>query len=233
MSDSADKAQQCRGAVDLTRASCIWIGIEHLAIDVAVGAVQSHRHSRQVFCGWLAAAEGLRVAVNEQTSTGQSGDLEPEWHDADAGTTIGAGLLSDLLRQRRPVEEVVVVLPPWDARFHPAPPEAELQVLLEVKVPSQVPLEVPLEVTLDHAGGFVERIAMSAAAARAVMSPPESIGMTILSPTTPAQSALGAGLQAFMETWTDIEQSCWQDQGLQLAIMQPAQWLSERAAPKR
>ena len=207
----------------MTRASCIWIGIEHLAIDVAVGAVQSHRHSRQVFCGWLAAAEGLRVAVNEQTSTGQSGDLEPEWHDADAGTTIGVGLLSDLLRQRRPVEEVVLVLPPWNAREHPAPSEAALQV----------PSEVPLEVTLDHARGFVERIAMSAAAAKAVMSPPESIGMTILSPTTPAQSALGAGLQAFMETWTDIEQSCWQDQGLQLAIMQPAQWLSERAAPKR
>ena len=223
MSDSADKALQCRGAVDLTRASCIWIGIEHLAIDVAVGAVQSRRHSRQVFCGRLAAAEGLRVAVNEQTSTGQSGDLEPEWHDADAGTTIGAGLFSDLLRQRRPVEEVVLVLPPWNARQHPAPSEAALQV----------PSEVPLEVTLDHARGFVERIAMSAAAARAVMSPPESIGMTILSPTTPAQNALGAGLQAFMETWTDIEQSCWQDQGLQLALMQPAQWLSERAAPKR
>ena len=207
----------------MTRASCIWIGIEHLAIDVAVGAVQSRRHSRQVFCGRLAAAEGLRVAVNEQTSTGQSGDLEPEWHDADAGTTIGAGLLSDLLRQRRPVEEVVLVLPPWNARQHPAPSEAALPV----------PSEVPLEVALDHARGFVERIAMSAAAARAVMSPPESIGMTILSPTTPAQSALGAGLQAFMETWTDIEQSCWQDQGLQLALMQPAQWLSERAAPKR
>ena len=207
----------------MTRASCIWIGIEHLAIDVAVGAVQSHRHSRQVFCGWLAAAEGLRVAVNEQTSTGQLGDLTPEWHDTDAGTTIGVGLLSDLLRQRRPVEEVVLVLPPWNARQHPAPSEAALQV----------PSEVPLEVALDHVRGFVERIAMSAAAAKAVMSPPESIGMTILSPTTPAQSALGAGLQAFMETWTDIEQSCWQDQGLQLAIMQPAQWLSERAAPKR
>ena len=207
----------------MTIASCIWIGIEHLAIDVAVGAVRSHRHTRQVFCGGLAAAEGLRAAVNEQTSTGQSGDLEPEWHDADPGTIIGAGLLSDLLRQRSPVEEVVLVLPPWDARHHPASTEAGCQG----------PLEVPVEVTLDHARGFVERIAMSAAAARAVMSPPESIGMTILSPTTPAQSALGAGLQAFMETWTDIEQSCWQDQGLQLALMQPAQWLSERAAPKR
>ena len=87
--------------------------------------------------------------VNEQLFTGESGDLEPELHDADAGTTIGAGLLSDLLRQRRPVEEVVVVLPPWDARHHPAPPEAVLQV------PPEVPLEVPLEVTLDHARGFV------------------------------------------------------------------------------
>ena len=211
----------------MTIASCIWIGIEHLAIDVAVGAVQSHRHSRQIFCGRLAAAEGLRVAVNEQSSIGQSGDLEPEWHDADAATIIGTGLLSDLLRQRSPVEEVVLVLPPWDARHHPAPPEAGFQV------PSEVPLEVLLEVTLDHARSFVERIVMSAAAARAVMSPPESSGMTILSPATPARSALGAGLQAFMETWTDIEQSCWQDQGLQLALMQPAQWLSERAAPKR
>ena len=208
----------------MTIASCIWIGIEHLAIDVAVGAVRSHRHTRQVFCGGLAAAEGLRAAVNEQTSTGQSGDLEPEWHDADPGTIIGAGLLSDLLRQRSPVEEVVLVLPPWDARHHPAP----------LGTGGEVSLAVPsLEVTLDHTRGFVESVVMSAAAARAVMSPPESIGMTILSPATSAQSALGAGLQALTETWTDIEQSSWQDQGLQLALMQPAQWLSERASTKR
>lgn len=209
----------------MTIASCIWIGIEHLAQDLAVGAVSSHRRSRQVFCGRLAAVEDLRAALNEQTVIGQSGDLQPEWHDADAGTTIGAGLLSDLLRQRRPVEEVVVVLPPWDARHHPAPPEAELQALLEVEVPS--------EVTLDHARGFVERIAMSAAASRAVMSPPESIGMTILSPTAPALTALGAGLQALTETWADVERSWWQDRRMQLALMHPAQWLSERAAPKR
>ena len=208
----------------MTIASCIWIGIEHLAIDVAVGAVRSHRHTRQVFCGGLAAAEGLRAAVNEQTSTGQSGDLEPEWHDADPGTIIGAGLLSDLLRQRSPVEEVVLVLPPWDARHHPAP----------LGTGGEVSLAVPsLEVTLDHTRGFVESVVMSAAAARAVMSPPESIGMTILSPATSAQSALGAGLQVLTETWTYVEQSSWQDQGLQLALMQPAQWLSERASTKR
>jgi hypothetical protein len=207
----------------LAIASCIWIGIEHLAKDLAVGAVSPHRRSRQVFCGRLAAIEGLRVAVNEQTFNGQSGDLAPEWHDADAGTTIGAGLLSDLLRQRRPVEEVVLMLPPWDARHHPTPLEAGFQV----------PSEVPLEVTLDHARSFVERIAMSAAAARAVMSPSESIGMTILSPTTPALTALGAGLQALTETWADVERSWWQERHLQLALMQPAQWLSERAAPTR
>jgi len=207
----------------LAIASCIWIGIEHLAKDLAVGAVSPHRRSRQVFCGRLAAIEGLRVAVNEQTFNGQSGDLAPEWHDADAGTTIGAGLLSDLLRQRRPVEEVVLMLPPWDARHHPTPLEAGFQV----------PSEVPLEVTLDHARSFVERIAMSAAAARAVMSPSESIGMTILSPTTPALTALGAGLQALTETWADVERSWWQERHLQLALMQPAQWLSERAAPMR
>jgi len=203
----------------LTIASCIWIGIEHLAKDLAVGAVSPHRRSRQVFCGRLAAVEGLRAAVNEQTFNGQSGDLAPEWHDADAGTTIGAGLMSDLLRQRRPVEEVVLMLPPWDARHHPASLEAGFQV--------------PLEVTLDHTRGFVESVVMSAAAARAVMSPPESIGMTILSPATSAHSALGAGLQALTETWTYVEQSSWQDQGLQLALMQPAQWLSERASTKR
>ena len=184
-----------------------------------MGAVSPHRRSRQVFCGRLAAIEGLRVAVNEQTFNGQSGDLAPEWHDADAGTTIGAGLLSDLLRQRRPVEEVVLMLPPWDARHHPTPLEVGFQV--------------PSEVTLDHTRSFVERIAMSAAAARAVMSPSESIGMTILSPTTPALTALGAGLQALTERWADVERSWWQERHLQLALMQPAQWLSERAAPTR
>lgn len=208
----------------MARASCIWIGIEHLATHVAVGAVQPHRHSRQVFCGRLAAATDLRAAVCAQTSTGQSGDSEPEWQDADASTIIGVGLLSDLLRQRNPVEEVVLVLPPWDARHQPAP------LAVELELPSEAPLAVPLEATLDHVRGFIERVATSASAAKAVLSPPESIGMTILSPTTPAQTAFGAGLQALMETWAHVEQVSWQDQGLQLALMQPPQWLSERAS---
>ena len=93
-----------------------------------------------------------------------------------------------------------------------------------------LPLAVPLEATLDHVRDFVERVATSAAAAKAVLSPPESIGMTILSPTTPAQTALGAGLQALTETWAHVERASWQDQGLHLALMQPAQWLSERAS---
>jgi hypothetical protein len=93
-----------------------------------------------------------------------------------------------------------------------------------------LPSAVPLEATLDHVRGFVERVATCAAAAKVVMSPPESIGMTILSPATPAQTALGAGLQALTETWAHVEQASWHDQGLQLALMQPAQWLSERAS---
>ncbi len=202
----------------MTIASCIWIGIEHLARDVSVGAVQPHRRSKQVFCGRLAAAEDFRRAVNAQKSADQPGDPEPEWHDADAGTIIGAGLLSDLLRQRSPVEEVVLVLPPWDARHHAASLEARL--------------DVPLEVSLGHARGFIERIVMSAAAARAVMSPPESIGMTILSQTTTAGTALGAGLQALTETWVHVERSKWQEQRLQLNLMQSAEWLSERAATR-
>ena len=212
-------------------ASCIWIGIENLATDIAVGAVGAHRSSRQVFCGRLAAAQDLRTAVNEQTVAAQPGDPEPEWHDADASTIIGAGLLSDLLRQRSPVEEVVLVLPPWDAAHHAVSREAPLDMPLEA--PLAVPLlAAPLEVTLDHARGFIERIAMSAAAARAVMSPPESIGMTILSQTTAARTALGAGLQALTETWVHVEQSSWQEQRLQLNVMQSAEWLSERAAAK-
>ncbi len=102
----------------MTIASCIWIGVEYLATDVAVAALRQHRRSRQVFCGRLAVADDLRRAVNEQPSAPRADGLEPEWHDADAGTIIGGGLLSDLLRQRRPVEEVVLVLPPWDAPHH-------------------------------------------------------------------------------------------------------------------
>ena len=212
-------------------ASCIWIGIEYLATDIAVGAVGSHRRSRQVFCGRLAALQNLRTAVNEQLVAAEPGDPEPEWHDADASTIIGAGLLSDLLRQRSPVEEVILVLPPWDAAHHAVSREAPLDM------PSEAPLEVPLfavplEVTLDHARGFIERIAMSSAAARAVMSPPESIGMTILSQTMAARTALGAGLQALTETWVHVEQSSWLDQRLQLNVMHSAEWLSERAVRK-
>ena len=93
----------------------------------------------------------------------------------------------------------------------------------------EVPLEVPLEVTLDHARGFIERVAIGAAAAKAVMSAPASRGMTILSQPTTAGTALGAGLQALTETWVRIERPRWQQQSLQLNVMQPEAWLSERA----
>ena len=210
--------------------SCILIGIEYLATVIAVGAVGSHRRSRQVSCGRLAALQNLRTAVNEQLVAAEPGDPEPEWHDADASTIIGAGLLSDLVRQRSPVEEVILVLPPWDAAHHAVSREAPSKAPLEA--PLEAPLAVPLEVTLDHARGFIERIAMSSAAARAVMSPPESIGMTILSQTMAARTALGAGLKALTETWVHVEQSSWLDQRLQLNVMHSAEWLSERAVRK-
>ena len=210
----------------MTIASYIWIGVEYLATDVAVAALRQHRRSRQVFCGRLAVADDLRRAVNEQPSAPRADGLEPEWHDADAGTIIGGGLLSDLLRQRRPVEEVVLVLPPWDAPHHCGAIEALASPLA---VSLEVPLEVPLEVTLDHARGFIERVAIGAAAAKAVMSAPASRGMTILSQPTTAGTALGAGLQALTETWVRIERPRWQQQRLQLNVMQPEAWLSERA----
>jgi hypothetical protein len=210
----------------LTIASCIWIGVEYLATDVAVAALRQHRRSRQVFCGRLAVADGLRRTVNEEPSAPRPDGLEPEWHDADAGTIIGGGLLSDLLRQRRPVEEVVLVLPPWDAPHHCGAIEALASPLA---VSLEVPLEVPLEVTLDHARGFIERVVIGAAAAKAVMSAPASRGMTILSQPTTAGTALGAGLQALIETWVRIERPRWQQQRLQLKVMQPEAWLSERA----
>ncbi|MDA8986286.1 hypothetical protein N9H10_04370 [Luminiphilus sp.] len=214
----------------MTIASCIWIGVEYLATDVAVAALRQHRRSRQVFCGRLAVADDLRRAVNEQPSAPRADGLEPEWHDADAGTIIGGGLLSDLLRQRRPVEEVVLVLPPWDAPHHCGAIEALASPLAgSLEMPLELSLEVPLEVTLDHARGFIERVAIGAAAAKAVMSAPASRGMTILSQPTTAGTALGAGLQALTETWVRIERPRWQQQRLQLNVMQPEAWLSERA----
>ena len=214
----------------MTIASCIWIGVEYLATDVAVAALRQHRRSRQVFCGRLAVADDLRRAVNEQPSAPRADGLEPEWHDADAGTIIGGGLLSDLVRQRRPVEEVVLVLPPWDAPHHCGAIEALASPLaVSLEMPLELSLEVPLEVTLDHARGFIERVAIGAAAAKAVMSAPASRGMTILSQPTTAGTALGAGLQALTETWVRIERPRWQQQRLQLNVMQPEAWLSERA----
>ena len=214
----------------MTIASCIWIGVEYLATDVAVAALRQHRRSRQVFCGRLAVADDLRRAVNEQLSAPRADGLEPEWHDADAGTIIGGGLLSDLVRQRRPVEEVVLVLPPWDAPHHCGAIEALASPFaVSLEMPLELSLEVPLEVTLDHARGFIERVAIGAAAAKAVMSAPASRGMTILSQPTTAGTALGAGLQALTEAWVRIERPRWQQQRLQLNVMQPEAWLSERA----
>jgi len=209
----------------LTIASCIWIGVEYLATDVAVAALRQHRRSRQVFCGRLAVADDLRRAVNEQPSAPRADGLEPEWHDADAGTIIGGGLLSDLLRQRRPVEEVVLVLPPWDAPHHCGAIEALASPLAGSL---EVPLEVPLEVTLDHARALLSGSPSVPPPRSRHVGTSESRHDDLSQPTT-AGTALGAGLQALTETWVRIERPRWQQQSLQLNVMQPEAWLSERA----
>ena len=82
-------------------ASHFWIGVECMPASVVQDATS---HPRPILCGNLADAADMRSALAESLE-------QAEWHDLALASPIGQGYLLDLLRQRGPIEHIVLALP--------------------------------------------------------------------------------------------------------------------------
>ena len=82
-------------------ASRSWIGVECMPASVLQDEMS---HPRPILCRHLADAAAVRSALNNSLEQAQ-------WHNLTLASPIGQGHLSDLFRQRGPIDHIVVALP--------------------------------------------------------------------------------------------------------------------------
>ena len=85
----------------LVTASRFWIGVEFMPASVLQEVAL---HPRPILCGHLADAVAMRSDLSDSAE-------HVEWHDLALASPIGKGYLLDLLRQRGPIEHIVLALP--------------------------------------------------------------------------------------------------------------------------
>lgn len=175
-----------------------WIGIESMCIEELRLAA---RHPMPIFCGQLAGSEPQRNAISEIRETGAEALSPAEWHDVSLFTTIGQGLMLDLLRQRSPVEQITLALP-VSQPVHGA-----------VSTASGQPSEAIL------GGQAVDALIRLSRGALAVLDAQLGGGLTILLPPLPDDARpLELALDAFVEQFVVAESEQWASRGLQLSL---------------
>ena len=175
-----------------------WIGIESMCVEELRLAA---RHPMPIFCGQLVGSERQRNAVSEIRETGAEALSPAEWHDVSLFTTIGQGLMLDLLRQRSPVEQITLALP-VSQPVHGA-----------VSTASGQPSEAIL------GGQAVDALIRLSRGALAVLDAQLGGGLTILLPPLPDDACpLELALDAFVEQFVVAESEQWASRGLQLSL---------------
>lgn len=152
------------------------------------------QHERPIFCGRLPADNIL------QTQLGLISE-RAEWHEVALGTPIGQGYLLDLLRQRLPVDRVVLSLAGWERGYsgvHPA---------------------LALDRALAQARDVVEALLVVSRGAEAVMDPDTDASMTImLGGYGESATPLTEALEAFVTRFAQAESKRWAVMGLSLGV---------------
>jgi hypothetical protein len=172
-------------------ASGFWIGVESMPRSVLRAALQ---HDRPIFCGRLPADNVLQTQLGDRSE-------RAEWHEVALGTPIGQGYLLDLIRQRLPVDRVVLSLAGWESGYSGVSPAPALDRLLA------------------QARDVVEALLVVSRGAEAVMDPNTGASMTILlrdcgEPAMPLTEALAA----FATRFAQAESQRWAELGLSLGV---------------
>lgn len=152
------------------------------------------QHERPIFCGRLPADNVLQTQLGNMSE-------RAEWHEVALGTPIGQGYLLDLLRQRLPVDRVVLSLAVSASGYDGTHKTS------------------PLERLLPQARDVVEALLVVSRGAEAVMDPDTDASMTImLGGYGESATPLTEALEAFVTRFVQAESKRWAVMGLSLGV---------------
>ena len=175
-------------------ASHFWIGVECMPASVVQDAAS---HPRPILCGNLADAADMRSALAKSLE-------QAEWHDLVLASPIGQGYLLDLLRQRGPVEHIVLALPAISCGS-PAAGDDTSRLLNDV---------------LSETRHAVEGLIAVMRGAEATLDASIGAGLTLLrADTAEVSSPMTRALGAFADEWVASEAGRWATLGLSLSQM--------------
>ena len=175
-------------------ASHFWIGVEYMPASVVQDAAS---HPRPILCGNLADAADLRSALAKSPE-------QAEWHDLTLASPIGQGYLLDLLRQRGPIEHIVLAL----------------QAISCASLGAVDDTSRPLDDVLSEIRHAIEGLIVVLRGAEATLDASAAAGLTLLrADTAEASSPMASALGAFADEWIASEAGRWATSGLSLSQM--------------
>ena len=175
-------------------ASRFWIGVECMPVAVLQDAAS---HACPILCGDLADAAAVRSALNNSLE-------QAEWHDLVLASPIGQGYLLDLLRQRGPIEHIVLALPAISCA--------------SLETGDDAPR--PLDDVLSEARHAIEGLIAVMRGAEATLDASIGAGLTLLrADLVEASSPVARALGAFADEWIASEAARWATLGLSLSQM--------------
>ena len=175
-------------------ASHFWIGVESMPASVVQDAAS---HPRPILCGNLADAADMRSALGNSLE-------QAEWHDLLLASPIGQGYLLDLLRQRGPIEHIVLALPAISC----------------TRIEAGEDTSRPLDDVLSETGHATEGLITVLRGAEATLDASIGAGLTLLrADTAEGSSPVARALGAFADEWIANEAARWATLGLSLSQM--------------
>ena len=175
-------------------ASRFWIGVECMPVTVLKDAAS---HARPILCGDLADAAAVRSALNNSLE-------QAEWHDLVLASPIGQGYLLDLLRQRGPIEHIVLALPAISCAGIKTGDDGSRS----------------LDDVLSETRHALEGLVAVLRGAEATLDASVAAGLTLLrADTAEASSTMARALGAFADEWIASEVGRWATLGLSLTQM--------------
>ena len=173
-------------------ASRFWVGVECMPVSVLQDAAS---HPRPILCGDLAGAATVTSALNDNLR-------QAEWHNLTLASPIGQGYLLDLLRQRGPIDHIVLALPAISCTCDEAHDD----------------MSRPLDHLPSETRHAIEGLIAVLRGAETTLDASVSAGLTLLrADAAQASSPMAHALGAFADEWIASEVARWAKLGLSLS----------------
>ena len=172
--------------------SRFWIGVECMPASILLDAAS---HPRPILCGDLADAAAVRSALYNRLE-------QAEWHNLTLASPIGQGYLLDLLRQRGPIDHIVLALPAISCARDEAYDDTSR----------------PLDHLPSGTRHAIEGLIAALRGAETILDGSIAAGLTLLrADTARASSPMAHALGAFADEWIASEVARWASLGLSLS----------------